>query len=71
MLRQPENLHPEVFVEVWRKWSFLCASYEATNGSIGKPVERRLWSTALKIVDCNIRLEWQGFCHKYGLGVYK
>lgn len=71
MKRQPNNLHPEVFVEVWRRWSILCAQHEANVGSISKKTEDRLWDGALKIVDYNVRLDWQSFCHKYGLGVYK
>lgn len=71
MLKQPSNLHPEVFVEVWHKWSVLCAKMEATDGPLSKSMENKLWETSLKIVDYNIRLDWQSFCREHGLGVYK
>jgi hypothetical protein len=70
-MRSPECLHPEVFVEVWRKWTLLCLKHEATNGALTKAVEKKLWEAAVKITDYNIRLDWNSFCRTYGLGVYK
>lgn len=71
-MRSPEHLHPEVFVEVWHKWSVLCANHEVKmGGPLSKALEQRLWQAAVKITDYNIRLDWQSFCQTYGLGVYK
>lgn len=70
-MRSPEFLHPEVFVEVWKKWSALCVRYEANHGPITKAVEDKLWEGAVKITDYSIRLDWNAFCREYGLGVYK
>lgn len=69
--RQPNNLHPEVFAEVWKKWSVLCARHEAAKGPLAKATEKRLWDVALKIVDYNIRLDWMAFCRKHFIGVFK
>lgn len=71
MFKQPNNLHPEVFEEVWKKWSVLCANEEMAGRSVDKPLERKLWVAAAKIVDYNIRLDWMSFCSRYNLGVYK
>lgn len=72
MLKQPNNLHPEVFVEVWKKWSVLCAKHELTTGGpLTKTTTERIWDASLKIVDYNIRLDWNSFCREHGIGVYK
>jgi GH35 family endo-1,4-beta-xylanase len=70
-MKSPESLHPEVFEEVWHKWSILCANHEAKMGSLTKTVEDKLWEAAVKITDYNIRLDWNSFCRTHGLGVYK
>lgn len=71
MNKTPNSLHPEVFCEVWRKWSILCATYELSGKTLTKAAEDRLWNAAYRIMDINMRAEWESFQQRYGLGVYK
>ena len=70
-MKKPNNLHPEVFTEVWRKWSVLCATYELSGKTLTKKVETNLWNTAYRIMDIAMRADWEAFRHKYGIGVYR
>lgn len=67
----PETLHPEMFWEVWRKWSELCAVFVGQGKELTKPIEQTLWTTAFRITDIRVRAEWETFRHKYGIGVYR
>lgn len=71
MYREPNDLHPEVFDAVWKKWSVLRANQEMAGISVSKDMEKKLWVAAVKLVDYNIRLDWMSFCCQYNLGVYK
>lgn len=71
-MRQPNNLHPDVFDIAWQRWSIVCARHEIANGApLTKAMTDKLWEASVKITDYHIRLDWNSFCRTHGLGVYK